>query len=110
MIIIGADDHAKLDPPFHGPTIRFPEEAAVRSLPSLPDYDTSQQEHAGLLNQKDRHRRWGWMFERNFLRAFLLALAVYIALSLIVCIPLVVVVSRFMGFKKSLRRDLLTVG
>ena len=90
MIILDGDHgRDKLDSPFVGQTIRLPDQVTLRSTTSLPDYDASQQEHEVFQEPKKKKRR----FDRSFWRAVVCALVVYVALSLAIGVPLVVVVS-----------------
>lgn len=90
MIIIDAvDAQRKTDTPYVGPTIRPPDQASLRSLPtSLPDYDTSQKVHKELVEE-----RWKGRFGGNFWRGVLVAFIVYVVLGVAIGVPLAVMVS-----------------
>jgi hypothetical protein len=110
MIILDEEPSSKLgSSDVSGPTLRFPERAAGRSTLTLPDYETSQ----AIANHNFGYKqvvtrkvdvRYGFhkssdsfvqihIFDGRFWRATLYALLIYIALSLIVGIPIVVTVS-----------------
>ena len=90
MIILDGDHgRDKIDSPFVGQTVRLPDQVTLRSITSLPDYDASQQEHEVFQEPKKKKRR----FDSSFWRAVVCALVIYVALSVAIGVPLVVVVS-----------------
>jgi hypothetical protein len=85
MIILDREEEQiKLDN-FNGPTLRLPERTFNRSSISLPDYQTSQQQHNDP--QGNTERRFG----PKFWRAALYAFAGYIFLSIVIGVPLIVI-------------------
>ncbi|KAI6121479.1 hypothetical protein F5141DRAFT_1186698 [Pisolithus sp. B1] len=93
MILADEDDAQRIkDPPVASPTIRYPERAAGRRPCSpLPDYETSQALTYNNLNDSlstlrkppQRRRFLSW-------RSTLVALVVYILLTLVIGIPIIV--------------------
>ena len=74
---------------YDGPTVRLPERAAGRSLDlqSLPDYDTSEQQHK--VHQQPLQLK-SWRPTQTFWKAAGSALAVYIVLSIAICTPFII--------------------
>jgi hypothetical protein len=93
MIIIDAvDAPRKTDNAFTGPTIRHPDQVTLRSVTaSLPDYESSQKEHGGLV-EEGRKRKKG-RFGSTFWRGAIVAFIVYVVLGLAVGVPIAVTVS-----------------
>jgi len=88
MIILDEEPSSKLSSgDVSGPTLRFPERAAGHSTLTLPDYETSQAIAKHNFGYKKIVTR---KVDARFWRATLYALLIYIALSLIVGIPIVV--------------------
>ena len=79
----------KEDGKYYGPTVRLPERAAGRSidLQSLPDYDTSEQQHK--VYQQPLQLK-SWRPTQTFWKAAGSALAVYIVLSIAICTPFII--------------------
>ncbi|TEB38290.1 hypothetical protein FA13DRAFT_1705247 [Coprinellus micaceus] len=90
MIIIDAvDAPRKTDNAFTGPTIRHPDQVTLRSVTaSLPDYESSQKEHGGLV-EEGRKRKKG-RFGSTFWRGAIVAFIVYVVLGLAVGVPIAV--------------------
>lgn len=90
MIVLDGEYGAeKTDSPFAGRTVRLPDQVTLRSTTSLPDYDASQQEHQVFQPVKTRKRRFG----SNFWKPAACAFVLYVALSLAIGLPLVLIVS-----------------
>ncbi|KAI6000524.1 hypothetical protein EDD15DRAFT_1758966 [Pisolithus albus] len=93
MILADEDDAQRIkDPPVASPTVRYPERAAGRRPCSpLPDYETSQALTYNNINDSlpslrkppQRRRFLSW-------RSTLVALVVYILLTLVIGIPIIV--------------------
>jgi len=97
MIILDEEPSSKASR-HAGPTLRFPERAAGRSTSALtlPDYETSQalahhDVYKNVVKTKADTRFW---------RAILYALLIYIALSLIIGIPIVVTKLKQRSYRK----------
>jgi len=88
MIILDDEDQqpSKLGSNVAGPTLRLPERVAGRLSTSLPDYETSQAQHTIVFRKSSFRRR----FDSKFWHATFYALAIYIALSVIIGIPLII--------------------
>lgn len=69
-----------------GPTLRFPERVATRSLSPLPDYETSEAQHHDTVNKALLRKRG----DSRFWRITFVVLAIYVALSLVIGVPLIV--------------------
>lgn len=79
-----------------GPILRLPERVAGRSSYPLPDYETSQAQHTAISSFRKVHL-YG-RFDSKFWRVVLLGLAIYVALSVCIGIPLIFLVrSSFTG-------------
>uniref|UniRef100_A0A0W0F0H0 Uncharacterized protein n=1 Tax=Moniliophthora roreri TaxID=221103 RepID=A0A0W0F0H0_MONRR len=87
MILLDVENQQKSDTQVAGSTIRLPEPSvAGRSTSSsLPDYESSQAQYAAPLFKLPRKR-----VDNRFWKATLLALAIYVALSVIIGVPMVV--------------------
>lgn len=97
MIIQDEDDLLKSkDPPVATPTLRVPERAAGRRpFSPLPDYETSQALALNVLNDDSLITFYKPPPKRRFIdtrswRAGIIALGMYIILSIIIGIPLIV--------------------
>ncbi|KAK0504788.1 hypothetical protein EDD18DRAFT_1126351 [Armillaria luteobubalina] len=87
IILEEADQQAKLDSFVAGPTLRFPDRAVGRSSSPLPDYETSQAQQLNLATpRKPLHSK----VDARFWRATLYALVIYVALSVVIGVPLIV--------------------
>lgn len=82
------DQRTKLGSNVAGPTLRLPDRVAGRS--PLPDYETSQAQHSIIFRKPVFRRR----FDSRFWHAIFYALAIYIALSVVIGIPLIILVRR----------------
>lgn len=92
IILEEADQQAKLDSSVAGPTLRFPDRAVGRSSSPLPDYETSQAlQHNLTTPRKSLHSK----VDARFWRATLYALVIYVALSVVIGVPLLVTVRLF---------------
>jgi len=78
----GDEAASKLAPSAY-PTLRIPEPVATRLSLSLPDYETSQQQHTHKPVTSNR-------FDSRFWRGPFFALAIYVFLSVVIGIPLIV--------------------
>ncbi|KAF8315969.1 hypothetical protein F5887DRAFT_953166 [Amanita rubescens] len=87
MIILDEEDHVKFDALVAGSTVRYPDKAVGRSLSSLPDYESSEAQHRLIIrnlqssSKKTRNAR--------ILKATFYALAIYVALSAVIVLPVV---------------------
>jgi hypothetical protein len=99
MIIQDEDDLKSKDLPVTTPALRYPERAAGRRPCSpLPDYETSQALALHGLDNDSLITLYKPPLRRRFIdsrswRAGLIALSVYIILSIIIGIPLIIKVS-----------------
>ncbi|PBK91460.1 hypothetical protein ARMGADRAFT_994305 [Armillaria gallica] len=82
IILEEADQQAKLDSSVAGPTLRFPDRAVGRSSSPLPDYETSQALQLNLATPRKSK------VDARFWRATLYALVIYVALSVVIGVPL----------------------
>ncbi|KAJ3989872.1 hypothetical protein F5890DRAFT_1400055 [Lentinula detonsa] len=97
MILLDPDDqqHGKLNSYVAGPTVRLPDRVAGRSS-LLPDYETSQAQHnvpaPSPTSSTVSFRKYSLhnSVDSRFWRAALYALAIYIALSVTIGVPLIV--------------------
>lgn len=107
MILPDPEDqqHGKLTPYVAGPTVRLPDRVAGRSS-ILPDYETSQAQHhtvslpeSSSTSSTASFRKYSLhnTVDSRFWRATLYALAIYIALSVTIGVPLIVTVSSIGG-------------
>lgn len=102
MILLDPEDqqHGKLNSYVAGPTVRLPDRVAGRSS-FLPDYETSQAQHnpsaSSPTSSIASFRKYSLhnSVDSRFWRAALYALAIYIALSVTIGVPLIVTVGRF---------------
>ncbi|PFH53806.1 hypothetical protein AMATHDRAFT_1032 [Amanita thiersii Skay4041] len=93
MIIL--DEHEELPVKFDsfvaGSTVRYPDRAVGRPSSPLPDYEASEAQHRrtikDLQSQSKPRRR---ILDSRILRATFYALAVYVAVSVIIAVPIVV--------------------
>lgn len=101
MILLDPEDQqqGKLTPYVAGPTVRLPDRVAGRSS-ILPDYETSQAQHtvppeSPSTSSTVSFRKYSLhsTVDSRFWRATLYALAIYIALSVTIGVPLIVTVS-----------------
>ena len=81
------------DDKFNGLTLRHPQAAYTRSNPSLllPDYETSEAQHRDVTIPSSKFK-----LDAKFWRAALIALCVYIFLTLTIAVPIIVLVSLFL--------------
>lgn len=89
IILEEADQQAKLDSSVAGPTLRFPDRAVGRSSSPLPDYETSQALQLNLATPRKSK------VDARFWRATLYALVIYVALSVVIGVPLLLTVRLF---------------
>lgn len=91
MIILDEEEHVKFDAVVAGSTVRYPDKAVGRSLSSLPDYEASEAQHRLIIrnlqssSKKTRNAR--------ILKTTFYALAIYIALSAVIVLPVLLVVT-----------------
>ncbi|KAK7053482.1 hypothetical protein VNI00_004108 [Paramarasmius palmivorus] len=86
MILLDVENQQKSDIQVAGPTIRLPEPSVYgRSTSSLPDYESSQAQYAASPAKSPRKR-----VDSRFWRATLFALGIYVALSIIIGVPVIV--------------------
>jgi hypothetical protein len=97
MILLDPEDqqHDKLNLYVAGPTLRLPDAVAGRPSGLLPDYDSSQRQHNSVSSPTSStisFRKYSLhnTVDSRFWRAMLYALAIYIALSVTVGVPLIV--------------------
>ena len=93
MIILDEEDHqVKFDALVAGSTVRYPDKAVGRSSTSLPDYDASEAQHRLIIGNPQSLPK---KTQRNtrILKATFYALAIYVALSAVIVLPLVLVVA-----------------
>jgi hypothetical protein len=101
MILLDPEDqqHGKLTSYVAGPTVRLPDRVAGRSSIILPDYETSQAQHNSVSPSDSSPTSSTISFRKyslhntvdsRFWRATLYALAIYIALSVTIGVPLIV--------------------
>jgi len=88
MIILDEEDHVKFDALVAGSTVRYPDKAVGRSSTSLPDYDASEAQHRLILQSSSNKTR-----NARILKATFYALAIYVALSAVIVLPVVLVVT-----------------
>ena len=93
MIILDEEDHqVKFDAIVAGSTVRYPDKVVGRSSTSLPDYEASEAQHRLIIGDPQslpkKTRR-----NTRILKATFYALAVYVALSAVIVLPLVLVVA-----------------
>lgn len=104
MILLDPEgqQHGKLTSYVAGPTVRLPDRVAGRSSILLPDYETSQAQHnspsspdSSPTSSTVSFRKYSLhnTVDSRFWRATLYALAIYIALSVTIGVPLIVTVS-----------------
>lgn len=93
IILAGGGGPDKPDPPFSGHLVRPPEEPILHSLTSLPDYDASQRHLEEPNSISSKLRQCG--FKKSTLRTVMLALLVYVLLSVAIGVPLAVRVREF---------------
>ncbi|EEB99688.1 hypothetical protein MPER_00586, partial [Moniliophthora perniciosa FA553] len=85
MILLDVENQQKSDNQVAGSTIRLPEPSvAGRSTSSLPDYESSQAQYASLFKSPRKRA------DNRLWKATLFALAIYVALSVIIGVPVVV--------------------
>ncbi|KAK2464261.1 hypothetical protein APHAL10511_003718 [Amanita phalloides] len=85
MIIDDEDHHIKLDVIVAGSTIRYPDKVVERSSSSLPDYEASEAQHRLVRNTPpSKNTR-----NTRILKATIYALAIYVALSAVIVLPLI---------------------
>ncbi|KAE9411252.1 hypothetical protein BT96DRAFT_804006 [Gymnopus androsaceus JB14] len=101
MILLDPEgqQHGKLTSYVAGPTVRLPDRVAGRSSILLPDYETSQAQHnspsspdSSPTSSTVSFRKYSLhnTVDSRFWRATLYALAIYIALSVTIGVPLIV--------------------
>lgn len=98
MIILEEVAERTKDDKFNGPTLR-PQPAHTRSTTSttsllLPDYETSEAQHRDVTIPSSKFKIF--KLDAKSWRAALLALCVYIFLTLTIAVPIVVLVCLFL--------------
>ncbi|KAF8639545.1 hypothetical protein AX17_001450 [Amanita inopinata Kibby_2008] len=95
MIIIDEEEEhqVKFDSFVAGLTIRYPDKTVGRSSSPLPDYEASEAEHRLIIRslQKPPTKR---KLDSRILRATFYALAIYVALSAIIAVPVILLKHR----------------
>ena len=92
MIILEEVTEPTKDDKFNGLTLRHPQIAHTRSFPSLPDYATSEAQHRRVVTIPSSK----FKLDAKTWRAALIALCVYIFLTLTIAVPIIVLVSVFL--------------
>lgn len=77
------------DDKFNGLTLRHPQPAYTRSTSPLPDYDTSEAQQREIT--KSSPSKFKLKFDAKTWRIALYALGIYIALTVIIATPIIVV-------------------
>ncbi|KAG5648615.1 hypothetical protein DXG03_003226 [Asterophora parasitica] len=91
MIILDEEDQQRskeLNDPFNaGPTLRFPEKAALRSESPLPDYETSEARQKLIARARSSRK----VVDPRLWRAILIAFGIYVLLSIVIGVPIILV-------------------
>ena len=92
MIILEEAAEPSKDDKFNGLTLRHPQTAYTRSTPSLlPDYETSEAQQRDITRPSSKFK-----LDAKSWRAALIALCVYIFLTLTIAVPIIVLVNLFL--------------
>jgi hypothetical protein len=94
MIILEDSEVAERtkDDNFNGLTLRHPQAAYTRLTASpLPDYETSEAQHRDIITPSSKFK-----LDAKSWRAALIALCLYIFLTLTIAVPIIVLVSLFL--------------
>ena len=89
MIILDVEEDHSVKIDVAGSTIRYPDKVAARSSSPLPDYEASEAQHRLVIRNLQSSTKK--TTNTRVLKATFYALAIYVALSAVIVLPLVLV-------------------